>query len=104
MADTEKKIPDLTGPEMKTRIRLADDQLDDVAGGFVEYAGYAKNQLIECPRCHKEAESDFVWWEEKAFQQNGYSCRACGFQFWVNGAGQYFDRDNHPIPFVPAKK
>ena len=104
MADNEKRIPEPGSPEARTRNRLADDQLDSVSGGFVEYAGYAKNNIIECPHCHNEAESQFTWWEEKAFHQNGYSCKSCGFKFWVDGAGKYYDQNNIPLKFTPTRK
>ncbi len=53
-----------------------------------------------CPVCHNAAESNFAWWEETSFKQNGYTCENCGTSFWVDAYGYYYDAANNMLPFV----
>ena len=99
---SEKKK--LDGNDLKKAVsdskKLDDSALEKVSGGFVETLGYAKAHEIMCPVCHNAAESNFAWWEETSFKQNGYTCENCGTSFWVDAYGYYYDAANNMLPFV----
>ncbi len=79
--------------------KLDNGDLEKIAGGFIEYEGYANGHTIKCPFCHNEIEANFSWWVCPDYNQNGYECKCCGGQFWVSDTGYYYDINNNMMPF-----
>ena len=80
-------------------VKLSDEQIQKVSGGFVETVGYAAGHTIICPYCGNQYEPNFCCWLEVAGAQNGYTCNVCGASFWVDQGGFYYDQDDNMMPF-----
>lgn len=91
-ARIEKKITEAP-------IKLRDDEIEKVSGGFVEHEGYAVGHTIACPYCGNQYEPNFCWWMEAGTNQNGYTCQVCGADFWVDEYGYYYDINDNMMPF-----
>jgi len=81
-------------------VKLSDEAIQKVSGGFVEHEGYAASHTIICPYCGNSYEPNFCWWEESELEQNGYTCQVCGASFWVDEGGYYYDDKNNMMPFM----
>ena len=75
------------------RQRLSDDQLEKVAGGFVEYEGWAAGYEIVCPECGADTKCSFnTFVLDNSIRLAGYECLnpACRFVFGVDSGGSYW--------------
>jgi DNA-directed RNA polymerase subunit RPC12/RpoP len=80
-------------------VKLNDNEIEKVSGGFVEHEGYANGHTIACPYCGNQYEGNFSWWLEDGVCQNGYTCQVCGASFWVDEGGFYYDGCDNMMPF-----
>ena len=80
-------------------VKLSDEQIQKVSGGFVETVGYAAGHTIICPYCGNQYEPNFSYWLADEDAQNGYTCNVCGANFWVDQGGFYYDQDDNMMPF-----
>ena len=91
----EKKI-------IETPVKLSDDQIRKVSGGFAEYEGYAAGHVIICPNCGNEYEPNFVWWMEDNCAQNGYCWKNLSFKhgYDLSDTGYYYDEYDNMLGYV----
>ncbi len=75
------------------RHKLSDDQLEKVAGGFVEDEGWAAGYEIVCPECGADTKCSFnTFVLDNSVRLAGYECLnpACRFVFGVDSEGSYW--------------
>ena len=75
------------------RQKLSDDQLEKVAGGFIEDDGWAAGYEIVCPRCKADTKYSFnTFVMDNSVRLAGYECLnpACRCVFGVDSAGNYW--------------
>ena len=77
------------GAATRQAAEIPDDQLDRVAGGYVESAGWAAGWNVVCPGCGAEAYNDFdSWIESEDDCMDGFKCRRCGMVFGIDNKGR----------------
>ncbi len=82
-----------SGRKVTRRRKLSDDQLEKVAGGFLEDEGYAAGHEILCPFCEADTKCSFdTFVLDSRAQIAGYKCLnpACGCMFGVDALGNYW--------------
>lgn len=99
MAELKKQGTKVEKTPAEAPVKLSDDQIQKVSGGFVETVGYAAGHTIACPYCGNQYEPNFSYWLEDAGAQNGYTCNVCGANFWVDQGGFYYDGCGNMMPF-----
>ena len=80
-------------------IKLSEDQLDDVAGGFTEDMDslYTKGWWIQCPYCGEsgDAVKNGDLRQDDKMHTVEYTCTACGGHFIVDGdTGCIYKKEN----------
>lgn len=73
--------------------KVSDDELKDVAGGFIETEGYAAGHEIQCPFCGADTKSSFITYiASDDLKLDGYQCLkpGCGCVFGVDRWGNYW--------------
>ena len=99
MAEPKKQGSKVEKTLAEAPVKLSNDQIQKVSGGFVETEGYAVGHTIVCPYCGNQYEPNFTWWMECDGTQNGYTCSVCGASFWVDDTGYYYDQCGNMMPF-----
>ena len=99
MAELKKQGAKVEKKLVEAPVKLSDEQIRKVSGGFVETVGYAAGHTIICPYCGNQYEPNFCYWLVDDDAQNGYTCNVCGASFWVDQGGFYYDQDDNMMPF-----
>lgn len=85
------KLSDATKHEtkMKPKSDVSDADLENVAGGYWEDAGYAAGFWIECPNCGRSSRNSFNTWADSDQSCDQYRCK-CGAAFAVDEWGNVY--------------
>ncbi len=70
----------------KSELKISDEKLKDVNGGFRETDGIAAGYVIECPVCHNKDKDKFEKWIDLT-KGEMYRCKVCGEEFSYNQKG-----------------
>ncbi len=66
---------------IKTGIRLSDNELQGVNGGYIETFGFASGSDVSCPKCHFSNKDNFKVVLNLDKGTNDYECLHCHYKF-----------------------
>ncbi len=86
--EMKKKLLDV---KAERNLKVSDEEMEKVAGGYLERNGYAWGYNISCPRCRRSEESNFeTWIYDDVRGEDGFRCRNCGYTFTVDYYGNMY--------------